>query len=61
MHTLAVNAGMTGGVVIHLSMSVGHGFARGENGNAVSGGVEREAKGCVDAKLARMPVVSSGG
>ena len=40
-----------------MSMSVGHGFAGGENGNAVSGVGEREAKGCVDAKLARMPVV----
>ena len=43
-----------------MSMSVGHGFAGGENGYAVSGGVEREAKGCVDAKLAEVPVVSSG-
>ena len=42
--------------MIHLSMSVGHGFAGGENGYSVSG-VEELAKGCVDAKLAGMPVV----
>ena len=45
-------------------MSVGHSFAHGsaggENGYSVSGG-EKEAKGCVDAKLAIMPVVWSGG
>ena len=40
---------------IHLSMSVGHSFAGVENGYSVFGG--REAKGCVDAKLASMPVV----
>ena len=41
-------------------MSVGHSFALGENGYAVSGAV-REAKGCVNAAYAKMPVVSSGG
>ena len=40
-----------------MSMSVGHSFAGGENGYAVFEGVEKEAKGCVDAKLAIMPVV----
>ena len=39
-----------------MSMSVGHSFAGGENGNAVSG-VEKEAKGCVSAAYAKVPVV----
>ena len=39
----AINAGMTARVVFHLSMSVGHSFARGENGNAVSG-VEKKRR-----------------
>ena len=43
-----------------MSMSAGHNFSLGENGYAVFGG-RREAKGCVDAKLANMPVVWSGG
>ena len=51
---------LSGGVVIQLSISGRHSFAGGENGYAVSGGGEREAKGCVDAKLANMPVVWSG-
>ena len=38
---------------IHLSMSVGHGSAGGRNGYAVSGGSEKEAKGCVDASSRR--------
>ncbi len=45
---------------IHFSISVRHSSAGGENGYAVSGVGEREAKGCVDAKLAKMPVVWSG-
>jgi hypothetical protein len=44
-------------------MSVGHsfahGYAGGGNGYAVSGG--REAKGCVNAAYAEVPVVTSGG
>ena len=43
---------MTGGVVIHLSMSVGrsfaHGFAGGENGYSV---FEVEAKGCTSGRV----------
>ena len=43
-----------------MSMSVGHGFAHGfagdENGYSVFG-EGKKAKGCVDAKLAGMPVV----
>jgi hypothetical protein len=44
--------------VIQFSMSVGHSFARGENGYAAFG---VEAKGCVSAAYAKMPVVWSGG
>jgi hypothetical protein len=40
-------------------MSLGHGFALDENGNAVSG-VDEEAKGCVNAAYAKVPVVWSG-
>jgi hypothetical protein len=36
-------------------MSIGHGFAIGKNGYAVSG--DREAKGCVSAAYAKVPVV----
>jgi hypothetical protein len=36
-------AGMTDLGLIQFSMSVGHSFARGENGNAVSG-VEKEVE-----------------
>ena len=46
----ATNAGMTGGVVvIQFSMTAGQSSAPGENGYAVSGVGEKEAKGCVDA------------
>ena len=40
-----------------MSMSVGQSSAGGENGYSVFGRIGREAKGCVDAKLAIMPVV----
>ena len=49
-----------GVVVIQFSMSVGHSFALGENGYAVFG-VGKEAKGCVSAAYAKVPVVWSGG
>jgi hypothetical protein len=42
-------------------MSVGHSFALDENGYAVFGVGEKEAKGCVSAAYAKVPVVWSGG
>jgi hypothetical protein len=42
--------------LIHVSMSIGHSSALGENGYAVFRG-RREAKGCVSAAYAKMPVV----
>ena len=44
------------GGMIHLSMSVGHGFAGGENGNAVSGGSEKKRRVAWTQALADMPV-----
>jgi hypothetical protein len=41
-------------------MSIGHGFAGDENGYSVFGG-RKEAKGCVSAAYAKVPVVWSGG
>ncbi len=54
----ATSAGMTVGIVFHLSMSAGHSFAGGENGYAVSGAEKRRV--AWTQALARMPVVSSG-
>jgi hypothetical protein len=44
--------------LIHLSMSIRHSFALDENGYSAFG---IEAKGCVNAAYAEVPVVWSGG
>ena len=56
----AMNAGMTVGVVIHVSMSIGQSFAGGENGYAVSVAGEKRRVAWTQT-LAEMPVVWSGG